>query len=174
MSLFNISAEFAELFDRFDELSDEDDPALLEAWFDTLEGIEGAFNQKAANVALYIKSISAEADAIKAEMKSLQARAKAKENKAKRLKEYLLECMERVQLTKIDEPAARISVRSNPESVRISDEASFIAWAKTNAIDLLRFPEPEIDKTAVKATLSRGESTIPGATLERTKSVIIK
>lgn len=174
MSLFNISAEFAELFDRFDELSEEDDPTLLEAWFDTLEGIEGAFNQKAVNVALYIKSLSAEADAIKAEMKSLQSRAKAKENKAKRLKEYLLECMERIQLTKIDEPAARISVRNNPESVRIADEASFIAWAKGNAAELLRYAEPDIDKTAIKKALSSGEIEIPGAALERTKSVIIK
>ena len=63
--LFEIAAEFSQLFDQYDniqemELDTDDETAdveaqrmeLLQAWFDTLDGIEGEFEAKAENTAL--------------------------------------------------------------------------------------------------------------------------
>ena len=53
--LFEISNEFAALFDNYEELmetTEEEDKADIEAaWFDTLTGIEGEFELKAESVA---------------------------------------------------------------------------------------------------------------------------
>jgi hypothetical protein len=69
--------------------TEEDAEDIEQAWFDTLEGIEGEFECKAESVAQYIKELNAEAEAIKAEEKKLSARRKAKENAAIRMKDYL-------------------------------------------------------------------------------------
>ena len=59
--LFELSAEFAELFDQLDSLAEQADAMGIPreevetAWFDTLDGMEQEFNLKAENTALYIK-----------------------------------------------------------------------------------------------------------------------
>lgn len=94
--LFDISSDFEKLFNQFDEIQEmefdkneegqyvdcEGNPVnpdtyraeLLQAWFDTLEGIEEEFNFKAENTAQYIKSLKAEEAAIKAEEDKLKKR----------------------------------------------------------------------------------------------------
>lgn len=171
MTLYDYSSDFIELFDKLDELQGDED--LEQAWFDTLESIECDFMDKAENIAAYIKSLNAYADTLKAEEKHLAERRRAKENRAERLKKYLLECMETTHITKIDRPMAQISVRNNAESPRFKSESEFIAWAQENADELLRYKPPEIDKTAVKKFLQDG-GELDGVTLERSKSVIIK
>lgn len=39
-----------------------------------------------------------------------------------------------------------IAFRASAEKVVVTDEAAFLAWAQPDHLDLLRFPEPEIDK----------------------------
>lgn len=75
---------------------------------------------------------------------------------------------------KIETTMARISVKNNPESLRFDSEKDFIAMCIRNIMDdYLRFKEPEINKTAVKAALKSGIE-IPGAALERKQSLVIK
>lgn len=197
MSLYEYTSVFTQLFDDFDALctyepkKDEngnyiDDGGniisdinayrqeLQEAWFDTLSGIEEEFDVKAENVAAYIKGLKAEADALKAEGAALNRRQKAKENQIERLKAYLLENMQLINRQKIDTPRARLSIRTNAESVQFADENEFITRCElAGADDFLRYKKPEIDKTEVKAALKRGER-IEGARLIRTQSLIIK
>ncbi len=171
MKLYEIKNDFAALFDQFEEISEEENAEeMLEAWFDTLDGIEQKFQEKAVAVAVYIKNITAEAEDLKAEENALKARRRVKENSAERLKKYLLDGMTTVKLNKIDAPRAAISIRNNPESVFIADEKEFIKNANTS---FLRQKPPEIDKTAVKTALQAGK-TIDGAKLIRTRSLQIK
>lgn len=196
-SLYEMTNDFAELFDRFEEISamtfdknekgefvDDDgavitDPEaaksdMLEAWFDTLDGMEQDIQRKAESVAVYIKNISAEISALKYEEDRLKSRRKAKENAVERMKKYLMDCMTSAKLKKIDMPRAVISVRNNAESVAITDEAEFIKWAEQNGRDdLLKYSAPEIRKSSVKQEL-KAEENIPFAELVRTQSVIIK
>lgn len=116
MKLYESSGIFAQLFDDFEDLCAEpeknengdyiddngsvisDIAAYLrerqEAWFDTLTGIEEEFDVKAENIAAYIKSLKAEADALKAEETALNRRRKVKESQIERMKTYLLENMQ--------------------------------------------------------------------------------
>lgn len=197
MKLYELSTDFSRLFDDFDaicsyepEKSESGDyiddggsiiedlaayrQELQEAWFDTLDGIEQEFEDKAENVAAYIKSLKAEADDLKEEEAALNRRRKVKENQIDRLKDYLLHSMMTINRTKIDTPKAKLIIRNNAESVRFDDENEFITRCElAGADDFLRYKKPEIDKTEVKAALKRGEQ-IEGARLIRTQSLIIK
>lgn len=196
MSLYDISNDFQKLFDEFDELNriefdtDADGNAIdesgniienpeqykqmiLDAWFDTLEGIEGEFEQKAGNVAAYIKSLKAEAENLKYEEKALKARRECKERQVEKLKKYLLDCMDKTGRTKIDVPRAAISVRNNAESLVIDDEISLIRWLQENNEDMLKYSMPEIKKAEVKKLVKAGVQ-FPYMHTERSKSLIIK
>ena len=111
--------------------------------------------------------------AIKAEREKLAAREKAKSNLVKRLKDYMLMSMNKVSRNKVETARAVVSIRNNAESVKVADEHGFIKWAEEHNDELLKYKEPEISKTAIKAALKNGEN-IPYCTLERTQSVIIK
>ena len=197
MKLYELSTDFSRLFDDFDaicsyepEKSESGDyiddggsiiedlaayrQELQEAWFDTLDGIEQEFEDKAENVAAYIKSLKAEADDLKEEEAALNRRRKVKENQIDRLKDYLLHSMMTINRTKIDTPKAKLSIRNNAESVRFDDENEFITLCElAGADDFLRYKKPEIDKAEVKAALKRGD-VIDCARLIRTKSLTIK
>lgn len=194
-SLYSMTKQFEELFNSYEAITDMQfapdgnggyldddgnpvDPAaareeMTQAWFDTLDGMEIEIQEKAESVALYIKKLNYEIQAIKAEKSSLDARLKAKEKSGKNMLEYLKNCMEAVKLKKIETPRALISIRNNPESVEIADERSFITWAQNNNDDLLRHKDPEVNKTAVKQLLKAGEE-VPYAKLIRTQSLTIK
>lgn len=178
ISLYEMTNDFKTLFDSLDAIMENDDPELdteemSQAWFDTLDGMETEIEEKAANVAVYIKGTLAEAEALKAERDKLSARIKAKQNAAERMKHYLLDSMQKMSRNKIETSRAVISLRSSAERVNITDEGGLIDWAKDDHDEFLRYKSPEIDKTAVKKALQRGED-IPGCRLERTQSVIIK
>ena len=194
-SLYEMTKQFEELFNSYEAIADMQfapdgnggymdddgnpvDPAafreeMLQGWFDTLDGMEAEIQEKAENLALFIKNLKFEADGIEAEKKKLDERLKSKRAAVERMTKYLMRCMETAKLTKIESARALISIRNNPESVVIADEKSLIEWAKKNADDLLKYKEPEISKTAVKQRIKAG-TKVPYASLARGKSVTIK
>lgn len=193
--LFDISADFEELFNRFDEIQEmefeknEDgqfvdsegniiNPEtyradMLQAWFDTLEGIEEEFNFKAENTAQYIKSLKAEEAAIKSEEDKLKKRRQQYSRKIECMTVYLKNCMMQMGVKKIETPRARITIRNNAPSLKIADEISFINMLQENSRDdLLKYELPEIRKSEIKKLIKSGE-VFPGAVLESSQSVII-
>lgn len=196
MKLYEITAEFADLFDRFDEIAnytpDTDEfgryvtedgdiiedleayrQSYLTAWFDTLTSIEGEFNEKAENVAVYIKNLTADINEMKAEEKRLKSRRVSAENQVERMKKYLINSMQAIGVKKISMPRARITLRLNAESVVIENEKALIDWAMRHDETILKYQEPEPKKTDIKELLRMGEK-IPFARLERKESVTIK
>lgn len=176
--LFEISNDFAALFDQleaFDEIEDDAQRAMAqEAWFDTLTGIEEEFEIKAENVAQFIKSLKAEAEDIREEEKVLAARRKTKEKRAESLIAYLMGCMKQIRREKIETAKCKLSIRKNAESVQVADEDALARQlAALGRADLIRVKPPELDKTALKKALQAGE-IINGAALGRTESLIIK
>ena len=168
MKLYELTNDFTQLFDQFDEISSMDNAEeFKQAWFDTLSGIEEEFEVKAENIGAYIKYL-------KAEEEVLSKRRKAKEKQAEWLKKYLLESMQAIGRTKIDRPMAVLSIRTNPESVRFDDENAFITLCQRNGSDdYLRYKAPEINRSAVKEALQAGQK-IEGASLIRTQTISIK
>ena len=196
MKLYEITAEFADLFDRFDEIAnytpDTDEygryiteegdviddldayrQSYLTAWFDTLTSIEGEFNEKAENIAVYIKNLAADIAAMKQEERQLRERRVNAEKQCERMKRYLLNSMQVIGVKKIDMPRARMTLKLNPESVVIENEGALIHWAMEHDDSLLKYSEPEIKKSDVNSLLRMGQQ-IPYAHLERKESVTIK
>lgn len=172
-NLFNISTDFAELFDQYDEIKESGDEDAITAWWDTMEGIDGEFRKRAAEIALYVKQLRAEANALKSEIDVLTERMKARANRADGFTTYLMNAMASMGLEKLEDPRVKISIRNNPESVKLADTAAFIAWASSGHDELLKYAEPTVSLTAVKNALKTGED-IPGASIVRTKRLEVK
>lgn len=196
-TLYNLTGDFVELFDKFDEIDNYEPDwdengnpidsegniigdvaalkeAMLTAWFDTLDGIEEAFEDKAVNIAVIVKSLRAEAEQLKAEKLRLAKRQTQKERAAERLEQYLLNSMQAIGRDKIDKPQAVIRVKKNPESTVIDNEKSFIEWAEANGYnDLLKYEQPTVRKTKVKGLLQRSVD-LPFVHLERKTKIDIK
>lgn len=121
-------------------------------------------DQKVENIGLYIKNLEADAAAIKAEAKNLTARAKAAENKAEHLRNYMQFCLNG---QKFQSPRLSVSFRKS-QKVEVDQNRLFEI-----PDDYLRYKDPEVDKKRVSEALKAGED-IPGCTLVDSVSMIIK
>lgn len=163
MRLYDIDKALEEAIERaFDpetgELISED--ALAE-----VDELQEARDQKIEGVALWVKNLTAEAEALKREKDSFAAREKAAKNKAERLKGYLAYALAG-QKFKTDKVA--ISYRTS-ESVIFTDDIDIEQLPE----EYLRRSAPELDKAAVKEALKAGE-VIEGLALQKRQSIQIK
>ena len=129
---------------------------------DKLDKLTMERDAKIENVALWIKDLKAEAEALKAEKMAFAERQKVAENKIEILKKWLADALDGQAYKSV---RASVSFRTS-ESVEIDD---------IYAVDenYLRYKEPEADKTAIKNAIKAGQE-VAGATLVKSTSVIIK
>jgi hypothetical protein len=146
----------------FLEMADMDD-LPEEVINDTLEALSGEFKDKAISVAAFFMNMDADIQAMKDAEKRIADRRKAKENKVKWMKDYLLNNMAKTGSTSIECPLFQIKLRTNAESVSILDESSIPDEFKT--VETVT----KIDKAAIKRA-----GGCPGAELIRTQSINIK
>lgn len=118
--------------------------------------------RKIENTALYIKNLLSDAAAIKEEKDKLAERQRVCEGKVRRLKGYLSEYLAG---EKFKTPKVAISYRRS-ESVNVSD-----IWKIPE--EYLKYKDPEVNKTAIKAVIKSG-GEIPGAQLVETQNIQIK
>ena len=159
---------FREIDEKILALVDEDGEIMDLQAFEQLQ-MERA--QKAENMALWVLDIKDEQEAIRGEMKRLQARLAASERKEKTLRDFLAEVLAGEKLK-----TARISVSyRTAQAVEIDDEDSLRKWAMTDdkGEDVLRYKEPEISKIEVKRLIQEGVR-VPGAQLVNRTSTMIK
>lgn len=128
---------------------------------------------KVENIGKIIKSLSNEVEGHKAAEREIAARRRAKENYIERLKKYIIESMNAVNLKKVDRDDILVSVRATAASVKIDDEEAFIKWAAAERDDLLKYAAPTINKTLLKKEIQEGEE-YEGVRLEQGQTVIIK
>jgi flagellar biosynthesis protein FliP len=136
---------------------------------DTLEGLSGELEVKATNVAMFIKNLEASADAIKTAEKQMADRRKSIEAKTDRLRQYLLENMQRTSINKIESPYFVLSVRNNPPAVDVIN----LAMIPSQYFDI---PEPialTLNKNRLKEDLKAGIE-VEGARLTAGQSLSIK
>lgn len=173
IKLYELGNSFEELWRMIDilEADDENYNDYCEAILTTLEGLEKDFEDKAENIAVYIKRLTAESTAIADEAKKLASRKKSMESSIEFLKGYLFSNMLKLSLSKIDKPRASISLRNNAESVQIEDVNAVLGFKQY--IKPQKLDESAIDKTALKAALQAGE-VVSGASLVRKQSLQIK
>lgn len=121
-----------------------------------------ARDDKVEGIALWIKNLLSDADAIKSEEEKLAQRRKANENKAKNLKEYLSKFLNG---QKFKTPKVSISYRKS-ESVEVTDLSKLDD-------DYLKFAEPTVDKTKVKKALKAG-TVLQGVSLVENQNIQIR
>lgn len=168
MRLYEISEAYNDFLAAYENGDIEES-----AFADTLESIEGAFEDKAESIACLIKSLDAEVEAIKAEAAKLTDRARVKNNEAERLKAYLAQHMLATNTLKLESPRAKLTFRKS-ESVEILDELAFIADAQSaGRDDLLTYKAPTVNRTAIKKAIKAGEP-VQGAALVEKQNLQIK
>ena len=126
---------------------------------------------KLEGVALWIKDMKAEAEAVKAEADKLTARKKALDNKIDGLKAWLAAALNGEKLK-----TARCNVyQTHINKLVVADDGKLISFLKTlkEPERFLRFKEPELRRDEIKKALN-GDMIIPGAYLEETESVVIR
>ena len=113
--------------------------------YDELDNLKMERNQKIENIGLYYKSVSAEAEMVKAEAKNLTERYKRLENKAESLKKYLAYAL---QGEKFSTPRLAVSYRKS-ESVEIGQD--FVYDKKWCEVSTTYKPDKKKLKDAIKS-----------------------
>ena len=152
MKLYEIDQAIMGLVDETGEIID----------IEACESLQRERDAKIENIALYIKELRAEAEALKAEKLAFAERQKVAENKVESLKNYLAYAL---------------------KGQAFKSTKAVVSFRKTQQVDIpdihkldenfLRYKEPEADKTAIKEAIKAGQ-TVKGATLIENTSVIIK
>lgn len=148
-------------------LTDPDSDIPLEAVTDTLEGIEGMLEEKATNVAKFMRNLESAASAIKEAEQQMAQRRKAIESRAQGLKDYLKHNMEASGITRIESPWFVLAVQKNPASVELADEDALPDEFKQEVVTV------KADKTAIKEALKAGQE-VPGARLAQGTRLAIR
>ena len=161
-ALYDIDAAILDCVDQ--ETGEILDPEKLDA-------LQMEREQKLEGVALWIKDLKAEAEAVKAEADKLTARKKAVENKIEGLKQWLLYALNG---EKLKTPRCNVYQTHN-QKLNVPDEPGLISFLQTleEPEKFLRFKDPELKKDDIKKALKEG-TIIPGAALEETEGLVIK
>jgi hypothetical protein len=136
-----------------------------------LDALQMEREAKLEGVALWVKDLKAEAEAVKAEADKLTARKKALDNKIDGLKAWLLYALGGEKLK-----TARCNVyQTHSQKLAVADEGKLISFLQTlkEPERFMRFKEPELRREEIKKAL-KDDMHIPGASLEETESVVIK
>lgn len=167
LTLYQLSAEYRGAAETLAEL-DLDEQTVA----DTLESISGDLTVKSQNVAFVIRNLEATVEQISMAVEQMNARAKAIEKRADRIREYLLQNMLMAGVQTIECSYFKLSVRSNPPKVLVDDEKQIpIAYMTDPAPPPP--PEPRPDKKLIAKALKDGFD-VPGCRLEQGKRVEIK
>lgn len=139
---------------------DTDTGEILDA--DKLNALQIEREKKLENVALWIKNLTSDAEALKAEKQAFADRQKAAENKAESLKKWLTEALagEKFKTTKV-----AVSFRKT-KSVQVED-----IWKLDDSF--VKHAEPTADKAAIKKAIEAGQE-VAGASLVENVSCSIK
>lgn len=167
LTLYQIAAEYRDAANMLAEL-DIDETTLA----DTLESISSDLTTKSQNVAFVIRNLEGMVEQIGVAVEAMNARAKALEKRAERLREYLLMNMQMAGIQKIECPYFSLAVRENPPKVIVDDEKQIpIAYMTDPAPPPP--PEPKPDKKLIAKAMKDG-ADVPGCRLERGKRLEIK
>lgn len=135
---------------------------------DTLESMAGELEVKAQAVAAMVRSMEADAAAIKQWVSDAQDRAKAVQARADALRDYLANNLQACGIQKVEGPGIVIGWRKS--SAVVIDEPGLIP------AEYMRRPEPPPpapDKKAIGDALKAG-AAVPGAHIETRQNLQIK
>lgn len=174
MTLFDIDTQIRQFLDRLYTSVDEDG-TIPEADFEALAELKAERDVKVESIALYIKELEVEAQALKDEADKLSKRATVAANKADRLREYLRSSLyeenkDRLETSKdktvFESVKCKISFKKSV-SVSVPDVAKIPK--KYRSVSIKETP----DKKAIRAAIEAGQK-VRGAELVTKQNIQIK
>jgi hypothetical protein len=166
VALYELAGQYRALAEKLAEM-DLDAQTVA----DTIEasGITDEIAVKAQGIEMVARSMEMHTPAIDAEIERLQTLKKQRQAKAKALRDYLLDNMLAIGVTKVEAPLFKVSVRDNPPAVEVYEPllvpAEFMRQAPP--------PPPAVDKAAIKDALKAGKE-VAGCRLTVGKRLDIK
>lgn len=161
-SLYEIKTEYLRALEA---LEVDEETGEVTNW-DAVSAIGAELEEKAENIALYVKNLEALAKAIKEEKAKLADRQAKLERKMENVKRYLTGCMTDAGMNKLTTGKCAISFRKST-AVEITDDtllpAEYVITVQTS----------KPDKAAIKKAISGGES-VSGAVLIENRNIQIK
>ncbi|MEK5167139.1 siphovirus Gp157 family protein [Paenibacillus sp. FSL R5-0527] len=162
MRLYELSEQYETLLEM--AIDNPDNEQLQEF----LVGLEGKIEEKIENTIKVIRSLEAEAKAIKEEEERLAARRKSIENSFVRLKENVETIMKRMELEKVKGQLFTISLQSNPPKVVVLDEFDI-----PQKYFVTPEPVPQLQKREIIEAWKQGKD-IPGVQVVQEKSLRVR
>lgn len=164
MNLYEIDKHYQEVLENGFSFDEETGEVLFDT--ESLDTLQGEYNEKIDNIVCFIKDLEALNLAIKNEKKALDERIKMNDNKIERLKGYIVGSLNQRQLKKFETSKNKLSFRKS-ESVNVLDESLIDKKFMKEKITY------SVDKTSIKKALKNGE-VVDGATLEVKENLQIK
>lgn len=164
MNLYEIDKHYQEVLENGFSFDEETGEVLFDT--ESLDTLQGEYNEKIDNIVCFIKDLEALNGAIKNEKKALDERIKMNDNKIERLKNYIIGSLNQRQLKKFETSKNKLSFRKS-ESVNVLDESLIDKKFMKEKITY------SVDKTSIKKALKNGE-VVDGATLEVNENLQIK
>ena len=164
MNLYQINEEIVKLIDfETGEITD----------FAALDALIMQKNEKIENVALYIKNLDSDMEALKREIENLTERMNQKKKRKESLSQYLTDFMAAEGMAKFETSKCKIGFRKT-SSVKIDDEKAFLDYAKENELYDLYTENIKLSpaKKNIKEYLKDHE--LPYAVIEEKQSMSIK
>jgi hypothetical protein len=162
--LYEISERYKEVM----RLADEGGEDMMIAIADTLEGIEGEFQEKAEAIVKVSTNVTAYVAGIDEQIERLQARKKTALNKKEGLRTYLRMNMEATGINKIECLLFKISLSKAPMVLEITDKDDL-------PVDLIDIETKIIPKKKeIKALLDADEKVAGAILTEGTRRLTIR
>ena len=160
MNLYEIAGQYRAVLEMEPENDDE-----LAAQMNALDELGGELTVKADNIVRYMRNLSSEADALKAEEDKLYQKRKAIENKHDRLKNYLAVQLYLAGIRELKAGIFKLRFQPTTPAISIIDESAlpekfWIVWR-------------EASKQAIKDAIRKGEE-VPGIEIQRGETLVIR
>ncbi|HEX6239999.1 MAG TPA: siphovirus Gp157 family protein [Polyangiales bacterium] len=162
MKLYELTAEYAAIQEAAER--GEDVGAALAV-------LGGAIEAKAEGLVHVLANLEADASALEAEAKRLQAKRKAAENQVERVRDYIRTCMLQAGVQRIKGPTFTITLAAGKERVEVESMDTLEA----NAPELVcRNVERAANKAEILARYKREGECIPGTRIVPTTTLTVR
>ncbi len=163
LRLYEIADTYLRALEDLADIEDLPEQAIA----DTLEGLQGEFEEKAISTGAYVRNLEAEASAIEEARKGMERRQRSLTRHAERLREYIKTHMERTGLPKLKNHYLTLRVQNNPPSVVVEDEDAIPAeYKRSETVTTLLRAE-------IGSALKAGHE-VPGSHLQRSTRLVIQ
>ncbi|MCL2676280.1 MAG: siphovirus Gp157 family protein [Streptococcaceae bacterium] len=158
-TLFQLTDDYLKVLqmDEFDQ----------EVIHDTLEAIEGAFEDKADNIAALMRSLQNDEDGLEKEIERMKNRKNSLQNRRLSLREYLHSAMRAIDKPKFKTLKNSFNLQNNPQKVAVTDEKKI--FSDYFSEETIR----KLDKKKLLEDLKIGK-VVPGCHLEQGESLRIR